>query len=47
MRLGASQNQGKESLLLLLEIAPRLLNNPANDLITTHYAYIITVKGNQ
>jgi hypothetical protein len=47
MRLGTSQMLEKKSLLLLLGIAPQLFNNPANDLITTDHAYIITVKGNQ
>jgi len=36
----------KKSLLLLLWIAPQFLNNPADGLITTSYAYIITVKCN-
>ena len=44
---GFVPKQGNKSLLLLLGIAPRLVNNPSNDLITTHYAYIITVKDNQ
>jgi hypothetical protein len=47
MRLGETHKQGKKSLLILLGIAPRLLNNQPNDLITTDYAYIITFKGNQ
>jgi hypothetical protein len=44
---GCVRNQGKKSLLLLLGIAPQLINNPDYDLITTDCAYIITVKGNQ